>query len=153
MSMNNTLSGARQISIRACIDRTYNKIVKYLRKHCDIAMNCNTPLSSCMCRLFVKPRHLLKELYFIRVRLQWKFLQNCHQITVNETEGNTHTVSYFQNMCICGKWQIERFLCSHVVAVCRLRWDNPLFILDTTYTTITYKQQYNYDISPLSHVD
>ncbi|CAI9293003.1 unnamed protein product [Lactuca saligna] len=56
-------------------------------------------------------------------------------------------------MCTCGKWQMERFPCSHALAVCRNRGDNPLSIVNNVYTTMTYRQQYNFGFVPLPHVD
>ncbi|XP_052624783.1 uncharacterized protein LOC128132303 [Lactuca sativa] len=53
-SLNNALRGARQLPIKACIDLTFNRTVQLFRKYSDIAMNCNTPLPSCMWRLFRK---------------------------------------------------------------------------------------------------
>ena len=65
-SMNNALRGARQLPIRACIDLTFNRTVHLFRKHSDVAMNCNTPLPSCIWRLFRKREthaqsHILTE--------------------------------------------------------------------------------------------
>ncbi|GKA32151.1 hypothetical protein Tco_0718518 [Tanacetum coccineum] len=51
------------------------------------------------------------------------------------------------------KWQMERFPCSHALAVCRHRGDNPLTIIHTVYTTAMFKQQYLSDFTPLPHVD
>ncbi|KAI3779089.1 hypothetical protein L2E82_08571 [Cichorium intybus] len=152
-SMNNALRGARQLPIRACIDLTFNRTVQLFRKHSANAMNCNTPLPSRMWRLFHKREtraqsHSLTEFDYNEgvYRIVTKF-------QINEKGGNTQTVHYFQHTCTCGKWQMERLPCSHALAVCRYRGDNPLSIVNTVYTTVTYKQQYNYAFAPLSHVD
>ena len=116
-------------------------------------MNCNTPLPSRMWPLFRKrdtsaQSHTLTEFNYNEgvYRLVTKLL-------VNENGGNTHTVSYYQHTCTCGKWQMERFPCSHALAVCRFRGDNHFSIINHVYTTMTYKQQYNDGFSPLSHAD
>ncbi|KAL4566685.1 hypothetical protein LXL04_030806 [Taraxacum kok-saghyz] len=152
-SMNHALRGARQLPIRACIDLTFNRTVQLFRKHSDIAMNCNTPLPSRMWRLFGKrdihaQSHNLSEfdynegVYRIVTKLQ-----------ISETGGNTHTVQNFQHTCTCGKWQMERFPCSHALAVCRHRGDNPISIVNSVYYTDTYRKQYQYVFTPLPHVE
>ena len=52
---------------------------------------------------------------------------------------------------VSGKW--KGFLCLHAIAVCSYRGDNPLSIVNTVYTTMTYRQQYTSSFVPLSHVD
>lgn len=139
-NMNNALRGARQLSIRACIGLTFNRIVHLFRKYSDVAMNCNTPLPSCMWRLFQKREthaqsHILTKfdynecVYKIFTKLQ-----------INGKGRNAQTVHYYQQACICGKWQMERFPCSHNIAVCSYRWKNPLSIVNIVYTTVTYRQ-------------
>ncbi|KAL4557076.1 hypothetical protein LXL04_035246 [Taraxacum kok-saghyz] len=107
-SMNNALRGARQLPIRACIDLIFNRTVHLFRKHSDVAMNCNTPLPSCIWRLFRK----------------------------RETHAQSHILSDFDYN-----------------EVCSYRGDNPLSIVNTVYTTMTYRQQYTSSFVPLSLVD
>ncbi|KAL4575710.1 hypothetical protein LXL04_011794 [Taraxacum kok-saghyz] len=52
------------------------------------------------------------------------------KLLINGKGGNAQTVHYYQQTCTCGKWQLERFPCSHVIAVCSYREDNPLSISD-----------------------
>ncbi|XP_023743043.2 uncharacterized protein LOC111891205 [Lactuca sativa] len=152
-SMNNALRGARQLPIRACINLTFNRTMQLFRKHSGIAMNCITPLPKCMWRLFLKrdtraQSHVLSEFHYNE-----GVYRVVTRSQINGTGGNTQTVNYFQHMCTCGKWQMERFPCSHALAVCRNRGDNPLSIVNNVYTTMTYRQQYNFGFVPLPHVD
>ncbi|KAL7582288.1 hypothetical protein Lser_V15G41614 [Lactuca serriola] len=152
-SLNNALRGARQLPIKACIDLTFNRTVQLFRKYSDIAMNCNTPLPSCMWRLFRK-RETCAQIHTLT---EFDYSEGVYKIVtklqINGKGGNTYTVHYFQQTCTCGKWQMERFPCSHVIAVCGYRGDNPISIVNTMYTTMTYKQQYTSAFVPLSHVD
>ncbi|GKD80929.1 uncharacterized protein Tco_1347768 [Tanacetum coccineum] len=75
------------------------------------------------------------------------------KLRINDTGGNAHTVHYFQQTCTCGKWQMERIMCSHALAVCSHRGDNPLTIIYTVYTTALFKQQYLLDFTTLPLVD
>ncbi|KAI3510380.1 hypothetical protein L1887_17323 [Cichorium endivia] len=152
-SMNNALRGARQLPIKACIDLTFNRTVQLFIKHSDTAMKCNTPLPSRMWRLFVSrdthaQSHTLSE---------FDYNEGVYRIVtrsrINGTCGITHTIRYFQHTCTCGKWQMERFPCSHALAVCRHRGDNPVSIVNVVYTSVTYKQQYNVGFTPLPHAE
>nr|KAJ0199828.1 hypothetical protein LSAT_V11C600325490 [Lactuca sativa] len=145
--------GARQLPIRACIDLTLNRIVQLFRKHSVIAMNCIRPLPKCLWHLFLKrdtraQSHVLFEFHYNEC-----VYRIVTRSQINGTRGNTQTVNYFQHMCTCGKWQIESFPCSHALAVCRNRGDNPHSFVTNVYTTMTYRQQYNFGFVPLSHVD
>nr|KAJ0198637.1 hypothetical protein LSAT_V11C600325770 [Lactuca sativa] len=75
------------------------------------------------------------------------------KLQINDKGGIAQTVHYYQQTCTCGKWKIERFSCSHAIAVCSYRGDNPLSIVNTVYTTVTYRQQYTSSFVPLPHVD
>ncbi|KAL4576660.1 hypothetical protein LXL04_012758 [Taraxacum kok-saghyz] len=149
----NNIRLGMQFESKACIDLTFNRTVQLFRKHSGIAMNCITPLPLRMWRLFNKrdahaQSHTLSEFHYNE-----GVYRIITKSQINGTGGNTHTVNYFQHMCTCGKWQMERFPCSHALAVCRNRGDNPFFIVNNVYTTMTYKQQYSFGFVPLPHVD
>nr|KAJ0191836.1 hypothetical protein LSAT_V11C800424150 [Lactuca sativa] len=110
-------------------------------KHSDATINCNTPLLSRMWCLFRKHD----------TSAQIHTLTEFNYNEVNENGGNTHIVSYYQHTCTCGTWQMERCHCSHALTVCRFRGDNPFYIINLVYITVTYKQQYNDGFSPLPH--
>ncbi|GJS19952.1 uncharacterized protein Tco_0448584 [Tanacetum coccineum] len=114
---------------------------------------CNTPLPHRMWRKF-SSRDIHAQSHHLS---EYNYNEGVYMIVtklrINDTYGNTHTVCYFQQTCTCGKWQMERFPCSHALAVCRHRGDNPLTIIHTVYTTATFKQQYLSDFTPLPHVD
>nr|KAJ0190406.1 hypothetical protein LSAT_V11C800448770 [Lactuca sativa] len=152
-SMNNALRGARQLPIRACIDLTFNRVVQLFRKHSDAAMNCNTPLPSCMWHLFRKRDTSAQSHTLTESNYNEGVYRIVTKLRLNENRGNTHTINYYQHTCTCRKWQMERFPCSHALAVCRFREDNPFFIINDVYTTVTYKQQYNDGFSPLPHLE
>nr|KAJ0214779.1 hypothetical protein LSAT_V11C400181260 [Lactuca sativa] len=130
-SMNNALRGARHLSIRACIDLTFNKTVQLFRKHSNVAMNCNIPLPSCMWHLFCNwdtraQNHNLT-----------KRLQNCYKVMDKWHRRKYEFVHYFQQTCTCGKWQIERLSCSHALSVFLYKGDNPLSIVNNVYQSIS----------------
>lgn len=56
-----------------------------------------------------------------------------------EKGGIMHIIHYFEHTYTCDKWQMEKFPCSHALAVCRYRGDNPFFIVSVVYTSVTYK--------------
>ena len=90
-------------------------------------MNCNTPLPSRMWRLFRKRDTSAQSHTLTEFNYNEGVYRIVTKLRINENGGNTHTVSYYQHTCTCGKWQMERFPCSHALAVCRFRGDNPFF--------------------------
>nr|XP_043621865.1 uncharacterized protein LOC122593508 [Erigeron canadensis] len=152
-SINNALRGARQLPIKACINLTFNRTVQLFRKHSEIAMNCNTPLPSRMWRVFNNHDTRAQSHQFSEFKYTEGVYRIITKLRTNGTGGNTHTVHYFQQACTCGKWQMERFPCSHALAVCRHRGDNPFTIINSVYTTTTYRQQYQSNFIPLPHPD
>ncbi|KAD4585227.1 hypothetical protein E3N88_22828 [Mikania micrantha] len=125
-SLNNVLRGARLLPIKACIDFTFQRDVAQYVKHTEIATSCTTALP---------PRMVIS-------RLQ-----------TNEDGGNDYTVEYRKKTCTCGKWQIYRFPCSHAIAVCHWRGDQPHDFVNYRFHTATYRAQYDGHFYPLSHSD
>ncbi|XP_052621000.1 uncharacterized protein LOC128126883 [Lactuca sativa] len=123
----------------------YKKQIKAInleawQKLSDAAMNCNTPLPSRMWRLFRKRDTSAQSHTLTEFNYNEGVYRIVTKLRINENGGNTHTISYYQHTCTRGKWQMKRFPCSHALAVCRFRGDNPFSIINHVYTTVTYKQ-------------
>ncbi|KAD3338467.1 hypothetical protein E3N88_33988 [Mikania micrantha] len=150
-SFNNTLRGVRLMPIKAIIDCTFNKAVEHFRRNTDIIENCDTLLPPRIWRLFNtrdlrSQEHMVTEFDYRRGRYRV-----VSKIQRNESGGNDYTIEYLNGTCSCGKWQIQRFPCSHALAVCRQRGDSPQSIINELYTMAAYRAQYDSEFFPLSH--
>ncbi|GJZ82169.1 uncharacterized protein Tco_0647163 [Tanacetum coccineum] len=148
-SFNNVLRGARLLPIKALINLTFNRTVNTFQKYSSVAQNRKTPLAPTPWRIFKKndthaQSHRLQEFDNRKVMTRRQ---------INGSGGNVHTVKYLERTCTCGKWQAYRFPCSHALAICRQRRDNPLHIVDNVYFTLTFRQQYSATFNPLPHID
>ncbi|KAJ9565830.1 hypothetical protein OSB04_001796 [Centaurea solstitialis] len=146
-SFNNVLRGARVLPIMALIDFTFNKAVQHFRKHMEIASNCPTALPPRMWEQFNK-RDRYAQGHTIT---EFDYTNSVYRVV--SRMQNDYTVNYGKRTCTCGKWQIHRFPCSHGIAVCRKRGEDPHTLVQKWYTTKAYKRQYKSDFMPLAHVD
>lgn len=150
---NNVLRFARLMPIKACIDYTFQKDVFEYAKHAEMALKCNTALSPRMWKLF-NERDLVGQEHTVTL---FDHSDQRYRVTsrlqTNSAGGNDYTVEYRLKTCTCGKWQVERFPCSHAIAVCRQRNGQPHDIVNKRYYTTTYRQQYSGHYHPLPHKD
>ncbi|KAI3805640.1 hypothetical protein L1987_28200 [Smallanthus sonchifolius] len=152
-SLNNALRDARLLPIKACIDYTFQKDVSQYVKHTEIAINCQTALPPRMWSVFNnRDRRAQDHRVF-----KYDHVEETYRVTsrmeTNDYGGNDYTVEFKRKKCTCRKWQMERFPCSHAIAVCRHRNGLPNEIVDSRYYTSTYRQQYSGHYHPLPHKD
>ncbi|KAD6119519.1 hypothetical protein E3N88_10790 [Mikania micrantha] len=150
-SLNNVLRGARLLPIKACIDFTFQRDVTQYVKHTEIAMSCNTALPPRMWRLFNHRDSRSREhqiFLFDLIEARYRVIS---RLQTNEDGGNDYTVEYRKKTCTCGKWQIYRFPCSHAIAVCHWRGEEPHEIVNNRFHTSTYRAQYSGHFYPLTH--
>ncbi|XP_042038682.1 uncharacterized protein LOC121784581 [Salvia splendens] len=150
---NNVLKGARDIPIKACIDRTFWNTVKWFVDRTLEIQNCETVLTPWAHKKLSKndadaQLHRVKECDLPQGIYEVSSLQ-----PVGGKGENTHTVKYFKGKCTCRKWQIWRLPCSHALAVARDKGDDILELVDKLYSKEVWSQQYNDGFRPLRHED
>lgn len=152
-SFNNVLKGARHLPILACIESSFRKTVSLFRISSERAHHCNTVLPPDVWKSF-KECEILAQGHQVD---EFDYTEGVYRvITVrrpNGKGGNPQTVYYYQQKCTCGKWQMNRFPCSHALAVCRKRGDAPANIVNEVYLNKTYKAQYAGKFFPIPHPD
>ncbi|KAD3337882.1 hypothetical protein E3N88_33403 [Mikania micrantha] len=152
-SFNNALGGIRLMPIKAIINCTFEKSVEHFLKNTEIAWNCQTRLPPRTWRWFEKRDLKSREHRIIEFDFRRGRYKVVSKIQTNSTGGNDYTVEYLDKKCTCGKWQMQRFPCSHAIAVCHNRGDPPETIVHELYTTGAYKAQYEGQFFPLTHQD
>ncbi|CDP08613.1 unnamed protein product [Coffea canephora] len=128
-SYNNVLRGARHLPIRVCIDMTFHRTVALFRTRREDASH------------FIEFDGLSGVYKVITGR------------RVDGKGGNMQTIRFFDKTCSCGKWQNYRLLCSHALAVCRNRCDNPRLLVDQQFTKTRWIVQYSGKFNLLPHQD
>ncbi|XP_076895651.1 uncharacterized protein LOC143548336 [Bidens hawaiensis] len=152
-SFNNALGGIRLMPIKAIINCAFEKSVEQWLKNTEIAYNCNTRLPPRTWTWFEKRdarsrEHQLKEFDY----RQGKY-KVVSKIQPNYAGGNDYTVEYKKCQCTCGRWQMQRFPCSHAITVRHNRGDSLKRIVHVLYTTDAYKAQYDRQFFLLAHSD
>ncbi|XP_076928000.1 uncharacterized protein LOC143591788 [Bidens hawaiensis] len=138
-SFNNALRGARMLSIKACIEYTFNKAIQQFQKHTEIARSCITALPPRVWDTYTERElhaqgHTVVEFNYDKG--EYKVTSRLH---ANEHSGNDYTVEYRRKKCTCRKWQMQRFPCSQAIAVCHYTGE----IFFATLTCITWYTIYN----------
>nr|XP_027069017.1 uncharacterized protein LOC113694296 [Coffea arabica] len=152
-SYTNVLREARHLPIRACIDLTFHRTVELFKTRREEARHCRNPFPPKIWRKF---KNSDQKAGCHRV-VEFDGSSGVYKVVtgrrVDGKGGNTQTVKYFENTCSCGKWQCYRLPCSHVLAVCRHRRDNPGALVDPQFTKRRWAVQYSGKFNPLPHRD
>ncbi|KAJ0470764.1 putative transcription factor interactor and regulator CCHC(Zn) family [Helianthus annuus] len=148
-SFNHALKGIRMMPIKAIIERTFDKTVEHFLMNNQVAHNCRTRLAPYryewyQIRYQNSRHHRLQEYSYVSGRYRV-----ISKIQTNECGGNDYTVEYYKETCTCGKWQMQRFPCSHAIAVSQNRGDSPHNTINKIYYNAAYKAQYAGEFFPL----
>ncbi|CAI9095883.1 OLC1v1031913C1 [Oldenlandia corymbosa var. corymbosa] len=141
-SYNNVLKGVRFLPIRAVVESTLAKTIKFFRDQYADALKCNTPIGDKYWKKFCKYENTAAT---HKVEL-YDFQQQVYGVITGWRRigkgGNEHKVEYRDWRCSCKKWQTYRLPCSHALAVCRWIGDHPENIIHEYYKTSTWREQF-----------
>ncbi|XP_027071759.1 uncharacterized protein [Coffea arabica] len=150
---NNVMRGARHLPIRACIDMTFHWTVALFKTRREDASHYRNPFPPKIWRRF---KNAERKAGAHRV-IEFDGPSGVYKVItgrrVDGKGGNTQTIRFFDKTCSCGKWQNYRLPCSHVLAVCRNRGDNPGLLVDQQFTKTSWSVQYSGKFNPLPHQD
>jgi MULE transposase domain/SWIM zinc finger len=143
-SFNNVLRGGRHLPIRALVECSLAKSVQIFRDNILKIHQCETPLApDGMKRLEKNRRDSVGHIVEL-----WAEQNACYH--VHTTGYNVHEVKYFEQMCSCGKWKMERIPCSHAIAVALQRNEPDLVsLVHPFYTRSVWADQFSKPFSPI----
>ncbi|XP_076907132.1 uncharacterized protein LOC143563487 [Bidens hawaiensis] len=152
-SLNHVLHKSRLLPIKVCIHHTIQRDLAQYVKHHEISTGCNIALPPRVWKAFSgrdgrSREHIVllcdgsEQMYHVESRLQ-----------TTEDGGNDYTVKYLNRTCTCEKWKIQRLPCSHAIAVCHMRRENPHSIVDSRFHTSMYWLQYSGYFYHLEHAN
>lgn len=150
-SLNNVMRGARMLPIKACIEYTFDKTRVHFVNNYHEACTWNSPLAPKMWELYeIREGNASTHQVHVYDRDTgvYKVLS---RFETNDEGGNDYTVHFHEKRCSCGKWQNQRFPCSHAIAVSRNRGGRPVELISICYTNRTYKRQHHVKLDPLEH--
>ncbi|CAI9105969.1 OLC1v1005011C1 [Oldenlandia corymbosa var. corymbosa] len=143
-SYNNVLKGVRFLPIRAVVESTLAKTIKFFRDQYADALKCNTPIGDKYWKKFCKYENTAAT---HKVEL-YDFQQQVYGVITGWRHigkgGNEHKVEYRDWRCSCKKWQTYMLPCSHALAVCRWIGDHPENIIHEYYKTSTWREQFRH---------
>lgn len=150
---NNVLKGARDLPIRACIDLTFWRTIKWFQTRSTEAAQCQTELTPWAHDKLTENdargrKHVVRRVNTLAGR--YDVLSEARS---KGKGGNSYEVKYLRKMCSCGKWQMWRLPCSHAAAVARDRGDNILRLVSKNYLKSNWVKQYSFGFRSLRHQD
>lgn len=140
-SHNNTLKGTRFLPIRALVDSTLLKTASIFGNALGEIEQCDTFLATHHHTKFMKSR-----VHAARHIVVPTSATNQGYTVAADVRGRgvvTFELSYRDRTCECGEWQVNHFPCSHAIAVCLERRENPTDLVDSFYTRSAWMQQYS----------
>ncbi|XVF56380.1 hypothetical protein PTKIN_Ptkin06aG0115800 [Pterospermum kingtungense] len=153
---NSVLKGARNLPITACVQLTFYRLVNFFSSSRGFAVEALTKAEVYTPQVTAKlqgylekanthdlvPFDVQKGVFEVITASYGERMQRGH---------NKQVVRLNEGTCICGKWQIYKFPCSHVMAVCgRLALDSWQYIEDY-YSIEKYSQTWAPQFNRIPH--
>ena len=132
---NGVLKGAHGLPISVLVDYIWCKLVAYFNNRCtkilsDIAHGqefSNYAMENYEANYEKGQRHYVRPFYQQNDVFQVCIIYNPHSF---EGGDHSHKVRLQDNTCTCGKWEIYKIPCSHVIAVCIREHINAMKYID-----------------------
>ncbi|XP_042013967.1 uncharacterized protein LOC121762221 [Salvia splendens] len=147
---NNVLRGVRELPIRALVDLTFWRTVKWwVEKKTTIEHTEDELTPWARDRLAKNDSKGRKHYITVIDRDIGKYhVRTRGRIVQGVSKGNNvQIVRYLESSCSCGKWQMWRIPCSHACAVARDRGHVMIDLIDEKYYLGTWRSQYYSEVS------
>ncbi|XP_071704444.1 uncharacterized protein [Rutidosis leptorrhynchoides] len=150
-SLNNVFRHARMMSIKACIEYTFDYTRQHFYDQSRDARLCNSPLSKNMFNVFNEWAKRAQR-YKTTCYHEQQGIFKVHSTYQRSGEGGTdYTVEFKEKRCSCGIWQHQRLPCSHTISVCSHLNEDINKCISKMYTTPTWRKQYIDHFNPLRY--
>ncbi|XP_042067300.1 uncharacterized protein LOC121810607 [Salvia splendens] len=147
---NNVLRGVRELPIRALVDLTFWRTVKWWVEKKTTIEHTEGELTPWARDKLAKNDSKGRKHYITVIdRDVGKYhVRTRGRIVKGVSKGNNvQIVRYLESSCSCGKWQMWRIPCSHACAVARDRGHVMMDLIDEKYYLGTWRSQYYTQVS------
>ncbi|XP_071741552.1 uncharacterized protein [Rutidosis leptorrhynchoides] len=151
-SLNNVLRYARVMPIKAYIEYNFDYTRIHFIEQYDYAREWNAPLARKYWKLY-QFRETRATSHMVTVYNVEHGVYNIHTIEERIGDrGNEFIVQIVTGNYSCGRWQNQRIRCSHVIASCGHRDEDPKTLMSGMFRTKRWENQYKGKFSPLRDV-
>ncbi|XP_076905073.1 uncharacterized protein LOC143560716 [Bidens hawaiensis] len=146
---NSVLKGARFLPITACVQLTFYRLVHYfdVRRPMGFSAQANGDMFT---------PHVLAKQAALMSKAGAHFLRDFNRQkgifeVITQKGKNVQVVELYKKTCTCGKWEIFKYPCSHVLSACAKLSLNTWQYIDKCYSIANYCATWSSEFSPLHH--
>jgi hypothetical protein len=146
---NSVLKGARFLPITACVQLTFYRLVHYFEVRRPLGSSAQANGDA------YTPHVVAKQVAFMS-KASAHFLRSFNRAKgifelITQRGRNVQVVNLEEKTCTCGKWEIFKYPCSHVLGACAKLSLNSLQYVDRCYSIVEYCATWASEFSPLPH--
>ena len=146
---NSVLKGARFLPITACVQLTFYRLVHYFEVRRPLGSSAQANGDA------YTPHVVAKQVAFMS-KASAHFLRSFNRAKgifelITQRGRSVQVVNLEEKTCTCGKWEIFKYHCSHVLGACAKVSLNSWQYVDRCYSIVEYCATWASEFSPLPH--
>ncbi|XP_052623600.1 uncharacterized protein LOC111881138 [Lactuca sativa] len=146
---NSVLKGARFLPITACVQLTFYRMVHYFDVRHPLGSSSQANGDTHTPHVVVKQVALMAKASARSLRSFNR--EKCIFELITQKGRNVQVVNLEQKTCTCGKWEVFKYPCSHVLSACAKLSLNSWQYVDKCYSIEYYCATWASEFSPLPH--
>ncbi|KAI3523117.1 hypothetical protein L1887_01174 [Cichorium endivia] len=146
---NSVLKGARFLPITACVQLTFYRLVHYFEVRRPLGFSARANGDAYTPHVVAKQVALMSKASAHSLR-SFNREKGIFELTT-QTGRNVQVVNLEQKTCTCGKWEVFKYPCSHVLSACAKLSLNSWQYVDKCYSIVKYCDTWASEFSPLPH--
>ncbi|XP_022023776.1 uncharacterized protein LOC110924041 [Helianthus annuus] len=146
---NSVLKGARFLPITACVQLTFYRLVNYFDVRRPMGSSAQANGDVYTPHVAAKQAALMSKASAHSLR-SFNLQKGIFEV-ITQKGKNVQIVNLEQKTCTCGKWEIFKYPCSHVLSACANLSLNTWQYVHKCYSIVDYCATWSYEFSPLPH--
>nr|KAJ0213933.1 hypothetical protein LSAT_V11C400197080 [Lactuca sativa] len=146
---NSVLKGARFLPITACVQLTFYRLVHYFEVRRPLGNSSRANGDAYTPHVLVKQVALMSKASAHSLR-SFNREKGIFEL-ITQRGRNVQVVNLEQKTCTCGKWEVFKYPCSHVLSACATLSLNSWQYVDKCYSIVKYCDTWASEFSPLPH--
>ncbi|KAI3796028.1 hypothetical protein L1987_38689 [Smallanthus sonchifolius] len=146
---NSVLKGARFLPITACVQLTFYRLVHYFDVRRPMGSNAQANGDAYTPHVRAKQVALMSKAGAHSLR-SFNRQKGIFEV-ITQKGKNVQVVNLEQKTCTCGKWEIFKYPCSHVLSACAKLSLNTWQYVHKCYSIVEYCATWSSEFSPLPH--
>nr|XP_043625642.1 uncharacterized protein LOC122597073 [Erigeron canadensis] len=146
---NSVLKGARFLPITACVQLTFYRLVHYFEVRRPLGSSAQANGDIYTPHVTTRQTALMSKASAHSLR-SFDRQKGVFEV-ITQRGKNIQVVNLELRSCTCGKWDIYKYPCSHVLSACAKLLLNPWQYVHECYSIINYCATWSSEFSPIPH--